>query len=138
MTSFVQNTYPSQHPGVTRMMQGVSHLRQMCCRMERQSGGVVLLLAPLVPSLLAVMQQVPNIRSRGQSLGAWLQACAGLALFARPVRRVAQTMRSGYKAWVESRSQDAEEERRRVVALQDARVMADLVRVMEANVPRHQ
>lgn len=53
-----------------------------------------------------------------------------------PTQRAALTLRAGYKAWEESRRQDAEDERSWAMALQDARMMADRARRMEAKAPR--
>lgn len=53
---------------------------------------------------------------------------AGIAAF---VRRSSVTLRAGYRAWVSSRRQAAEDERTWNAALKDARLMAELSRAMQ-------
>lgn len=94
----------------------------------------------MVSALLVVMHQVFDSWIDGHFLAAWmllwLMALASMVLLAAPAHRAELTLRAGYKAWEESRRQDAEDERTWALALQDARVMADRARVMEANAPR--
>lgn len=56
---------------------------------------------------------------------------AGLRLLSAASRRTSVTLRAGYRGWVQSRRQAAEDERTWNAALQDARVMADLSRAMQ-------
>ncbi len=137
MTSFVQNTYPAEHPGIVRATQAAETLKQAAAGLEGNRGASSLLLAAIVSALLVVANQVIDTWSEGHLLaawmGLWLVAFAALALFAAPARRAAVTIRSGYKAWAESRRLAAEDERTWAAAMQDARLMADLMRIMDAN-----
>ena len=53
-----------------------------------------------------------------------------LAVIGLPVTRAAAAIRGGYAAWAQARKQRRDDERLWAVALQDARVMADLSRAM--------
>lgn len=59
---------------------------------------------------------------------------AGGLVFAAFVRRLEVTARDGWRAWVSSRQQAAEDERTWNAALKDARVMADLSRAMQGQI----
>lgn len=135
MTSFVQNAYPSEHPGVVRFGRALGGLRRRASHFEGSHGAASLLCAALVSALLVVLQQVINTWSNGHLLAAWmllwLVAFVGMVLLAVPTGRALQTLRAGHKAWEESRRQDAEDERAQAAALQDARLMASLMRIMD-------
>jgi hypothetical protein len=137
MTSFVHTTYPTEHAGVVRATQAAETLKHAASGFEGTRGAAALLLAAIVSALLVVANQVIETWSEGGLLaawmGLWLVAFAALALLAAPARRAAVALRSGYKAWVESRRLAAEDERTWALARKDARLMADLMRIMEAS-----
>lgn len=58
-------------------------------------------------------------------------ARAGLGMLAGAARRTSVTLRAGYRDWVQSRKQAAEDENTWNAALKDARIMADLSRAMQ-------
>ncbi len=95
-----------------------------------------MLLAAVVAALLVVANQVVDTWGDGHLLAAWtvlwVVAFAAIALLATPARRAAVVLRTGYKAWLESRRQSAEDQRTWNAALRDARMMADLSRAMSA------
>lgn len=62
----------------------------------------------------------------------WLLALVGWGLNQPVVRRALLTVRQGVRAWRQSRRQMAEDERTWHMAMQDARMMADLSRAMDA------
>ncbi len=66
----------------------------------------------------------------------WVVALVGWALSLASVRRSLAGLRQGLRAWQRSRRQAAEDERTWQLALQDARMMADLSRAMSAQAGR--
>lgn len=136
MTSFAHVVYPTQHPGVVRAENAVVALKNAVAGFDGARGAASLLLAAVVAALLVVANQVVDTWGEGHLLAAWMVlwvvAFAAIALLATPARRMAALLRSGYKAWMESRRQAAEDQRTWNAALQDARIMADLSRAMSA------
>jgi hypothetical protein len=136
MTSFVHVDYPTQHPGVVRAENAIAALKNAAAGFDGARGAASLMLAAVVAALLVVANQVIDTWGDGHLLAAWMVlwvvAFAAIALLATPARRVSVALRSGYKAWMESRRQTAEDQRTWNAALQDARMMADLSRAMSA------
>ncbi len=136
MTSFVHVDYPTQHPGVVRAENAIAALKNAVAGFDGARGAASLMLAAVVAALLVVANQVIDTWGDGHLLAAWMVlwvvAFAAIALLATPARRVSVALRSGYKAWMESRRQTAEDQRTWNAALQDARMMADLSRAMSA------
>lgn len=136
MTTFVHVDYPTQHPGVARAENAAHALKQAAHSFDGARGAATLLLAAVVSALLVVANQVVDTWGEGHLLAAWmvlwLVAFAGLALLAAPARRAGAALRTLRQGWAESRRQAAEDEKTWNVALQDARVMADLQRAMDS------
>ena len=138
MTSFAHVDYPTQHPGVIRAENAFSALKAVAAAFDGARGAASLMLAAVVAALLVVANQVIDTWGDGHLLAAWMVlwvvAFAAIALLATPARRASVALRTGYKAWMESRRQAAEDQRTWNAALQDARMMADLSRAMSAAV----
>ena len=81
-----------------------------------------------------VANRVIDTWSDGHLLVAWIAlwcvAFAAMALFAAPARRLAVGLHSTLKTWKADRKAFKEDQKLWNVALQDARVMADLSRAM--------
>lgn len=136
MTSFAHVSYPTQHPGVVRAENAIAALKLVAAGFDGARGAASLMLAAVVAALLVVANQVIDTWGEGHLLAAWMVlwvvAFAAIALLAKPARRASVALRTGYKAWAQSRHQAAEDQRTWAAALQDARIMADLGRAMNA------
>jgi hypothetical protein len=136
MTSFAHVDYPTQHPGVVRAENAFAALKNIATGFDGARGAASLMLAAVVAALLVVANQVIDTWGDGHLLAAWMVlwvvAFAAIALLATPARRASVALRTGYKDWIESRRQAAEDQRTWKAALQDARMMADLSRAMSA------
>ena len=136
MTSFAHVDYPTQHPGVVRAENAISALKNVAAGFDGARGAASLMLAAVVAALLVVANQVIDTWGDGHLLAAWMVlwvvAFAAIGLLATPARRASVVLRTGYKAWMESRRLAAEDQRTWNAALQDARIMADLSRAMSA------
>ena len=134
MTSFIHIDQPLQHPGVVRAQEAVQSIKGIASAFDGSRGAASLLLAAIVSALLVVANRVIDTWSDGHLLVAWIAlwcvAFAALALLAAPARRAAISLRSGWAAWKESRKAFQEDQKLWNVAMQDARVMADLSRAM--------
>ena len=141
MTSYAHVNYPTEHPGVVRAENAIAALQNIAAGFDGARGAASLMLAAVVAALLVVANQVIDTWGEGHLLAAWMLlwavAFAAIALLAAPARRASVMLRTSYKAWVESRRQAAEDQRTWSVALQDARVMADLSRAMSAAAERN-
>ncbi len=136
MTSFAHVDYSTQHLGVARAENAIVALKNVAAGFDGARGAASMLLAAVVAALLVVANQVIDTWGDGHLLAAWIVlwvvAFAAIALLATPARRASVGLLTGYKAWVESRRQSAEDQRTWSAALQDARMMADLSRAMSA------
>lgn len=136
MTSFAHVDYSTQHLGVARAENAIVALKNVVAGFDGARGAASMLLAAVVAALLVVANQVIDTWGDGHLLAAWIVlwvvAFAAIALLATPARRASVVLRTGYKAWMESRRQSAEDQRTWNAALQDARMMADLSRAMSA------
>jgi hypothetical protein len=137
MTSFAHVDYPTQHPGVVRAENAIAALKNFAAGFDGARGAASLMLAAVVAALVVVANQVIDTWGDGHLMAAWMLLWAvafmAIALFATPARRASVVLRNGYKAWVESRRQAAEDQRTWNAALQDARMMADLSRAMTSS-----
>jgi hypothetical protein len=126
------SSYPFEHRGIRRVAQGLSTLKASV-------SGTVLLTA-VVGALMVVLNQLVDSWPEGHLLAAWallwVVAFVGLVLLSSRVRRVLTVVRSGLRAWNDSRKQAAVDERTWKAALQDARLMADISRAMTAQANR--
>ena len=140
MSRFIQVEYPSTHAGVARVEAAVNNLRETARSFDGARGAATLLLAAAVSALLVVANELVETWTEGHLFAAWVAlwviGFAGLALFAAPARALGGQLRSGLKAWAAARKQAAEDQQLWNLALQDARVMADLSRAMSADAVR--
>ena len=136
MSNFIYNSYCVEHPGQVRFLsetqaeQGGALERSVTNARVSASASLMLGVAAVVAALLVIAAHVDAERQP-----AWMAlvliAAAALVLFSMPARCMFTIARAGYRAWVESRQQEAADERLWNAALQDARLMADLARAMD-------
>lgn len=136
MTSFVQVDYPTEHPGVVRAERAAVALKN-AWRQARQGS---LLLAAVVAAVMVVANQLVDTWSDGHLLAAWMLmwalAFGALAFLAAPARQVASSIGHGLRRWRAARRQAEEDRKLWDLALQDARVMADISRAMSQSALR--
>ena len=134
MTSFVHTEYSFRHSGVARAENAVSYLRGLARYVDSSRGAAALMLAAVVAAMLVVANQLIETWTDGHLLVAWIAlwcvAFAAMALFAAPARRLAVGLHRTLKTWKADRKAFKEDQKLWNVALQDARVMADLSRAM--------
>lgn len=140
MTSFVHVEYPTEHPGVARAQRAgasLSHLLHVFDRSRREAS---LLLAAFVAAALVVANQVIEAWAEGHLLLAWIAmwavAFAALALLAAPAKRATGGLRAAASRWAAQRKQAAQDEQLWEIALNDARVMADISHAMSRSAAR--
>ncbi len=140
MARFVHIDYPNDHAGVARFSRGAAAIKAGWQNFDGARGTAALLLAALVSALVVVANELVDTWTEGHLLAAWiitwLVGFAALALFATPMRRAADALRSGARAWRAARRQAAEDDKLWALAMTDARVMADLSRAMSADALR--
>ena len=140
MASFVHVEQPVQHPGVARAIEAADSIRGIAHSFDGARGAASLLLAAIVSALLVVANRVIDTWSDGHLLVAWIVlwcvAFAAMALFAAPARRLAVGLHSALKTWKANSKTSKEDQKLWNVALQDARVMADLSRAMSRDAMR--
>lgn len=129
MASFIQLSYPTQHPGVVRIESAVGALRAMRRGFDGTKGLSTMLLAAMVSALVVVADQLIGTWVDGHIMLAWvalwLIGFAALAVFAGAVRKLAVTVIDALDASqrvVQARA----DERLWAIARTDPRVMADL------------
>jgi len=136
MTTFVQIDYPIEHPGVVRVERAIAAVREI----GRHTGAVSLLGAAVVAALLVVANEVVSIWTDGYLLAAWIIMWAvlfgAIALFVSPARRRSGALGAALARWQASRRQAAEDRQTWNLAIEDARVMADIQRAMVAQSER--
>ena len=97
MARFIQAEFPTEHAGITRVVNGVDALRGFSITRS---------------------------------------ALAGLAAIGTPVTAAAAKLRGGFAGWQAARKQRDEDYKLWNLALQDARIMADLSRAMSRDAAR--
>jgi hypothetical protein len=129
-SSFVHADFPTEHAGIARLERSVSFLRAAW----RGTAQGSLALAAVVAAAVVVANEVVDTWTDGHLLAAWivmwLVAFAALAVFATPMRSVARRVAASLAGWRARRAEAAEDRRVWELALQDARVMADISRAM--------
>jgi hypothetical protein len=139
MTSFVHPHFATTHVGAERLEAAVSAVQSSAKNFTGSRGLATLLLAAMVSALLVVANQVIESVSDGHLFAAWIAlwtiAFAALALFAAPARQLSNNLRAGWAAWTVARKATAADERLWSIALQDARVMADITAAISRSKP---
>ncbi|MDO9403748.1 MAG: hypothetical protein Q7T87_06945 [Polaromonas sp.] len=138
MTSFVQVTYSTQHPGVTRVESALEAASQLGQGFSGARGLATALLSAMVAAVMVVAYQVMDSVAEGHLLVGWLAlwaiAFATLAMFAGAARRTAARIKLGLDSWSQSIAEARADQRLWAMARADARVMSDL----QAAATRHE
>ena len=134
MSNFIYNSYCVVHPGAEQItLTAAYHPAQEAEATVAARDADF----SFICSMVAVLALLAGLALAGESSTAlmgtllWVLALAGWALSLSSVRRGVVTLRQGLRAWQHSRRMAAEDERTWNMALQDARVMADLARAMD-------
>jgi len=130
MTSFVQPSFRTNHPGLDRMESAFGAVKQLRRGFDSTRGLAAMLLAAVVAAMLVVADQVVTTWADGDLLVAWIMlwvvAFAALALFAGTARKLAVRAIAAADAWSHRVAQKRADERMWSIAKTDPRVMADL------------
>jgi len=139
MTSFIQPSFPTEHPGVVRIESAAAALGEMRRNFNSTTGLSTMLLAAMVSALLVVADQLIDTWADGHLLAAWvalwLVGFAAVAVFAGSARRLAATVMRSLDAWSQRVAKARADERLWAIAQTDPRVMADLTAAMTRNQP---
>ncbi|MES2480638.1 MAG: hypothetical protein V4609_01475 [Pseudomonadota bacterium] len=132
MTTFIQVSHPTEHPGVVRAERVIANVRELSRRASVSS----FVLAALVAAVVVVANEVVSVWTDGHLLAAWivmwLIAFSALALLAVPARRATAGLRGAFARWQVARRQAADDRVLWAAAMADARVMADIRQAMDA------
>ena len=119
MTTFVNLSYSTRHPGVARFERAYASAQNILQRLQQESTYAAALLMFGALSLMASIYDIVDASPEGQELGAWVvlwtAILVGLAGFGKYCQRQ-------FKAWLRA----DREARMWASALTDHRVMADL------------
>jgi hypothetical protein len=130
MVSFVQLSFPSEHPGVARVEAAIGAASAMRQGFNSTKSLSVMLLAAMVSALVVVADQLIDTWADGHLLAAWvalwLVGFTALALFAAPARNLAVSVVNALNAWSRRVARDRADARLWAIAKSDPRVMADL------------
>ncbi len=133
MTSFVHPDFPSQHAGADRaanVAENISSFFQGSVR-----GASTVLLAAAVSGIVVVADEVVDTWSEDNKLLAWgtlwAVAFAATTLLAAPLRRLAGRARAAVRSYRENSARNAEDRKLWDMALNDARIMAEISRGMK-------
>lgn len=130
MTSFIQPSFPTEHPGVVRVEAALSALGALRRGFDSTKGLSTMLLAAMVSALLVVADQLIETWADGHLMVAWialwLVGFSAIAIFAGAARRLAATVMASLDDWSRAIADARADERLWRLAKSDARVMADL------------
>jgi hypothetical protein len=139
MTSFVHPHFATRHAGAERLESALAAVQSGAKSLSGSRGLATLLLAAMVSALLVVANEVMDSISDGHLFAAWIGlwtvAFAALALFAAPARQLSRALRESWAAWAVARKAIAADQRLWAIALQDARVMADITSAISRSQP---
>lgn len=140
MSNFIYNSYCVVHPGAAETTLTAAYRPAQpasnAAPVSSASSSSFVWASVAVLALLAAFAQAGEGAMAIVGMALWLLALVGWALSLPAVRRGIVVARQGLRAWNVSRRQAAEDERTWHVALQDARLMADLSRAMSAQAAR--
>lgn len=138
MSNFIYNSYCVVHPGAaeTSLTAAYRPAQEASAAASTASPASFVWASVAVLALLAAFAQAGEGAMAVVGMALWLLALVGWALSLPSVRRGIVLARQGLRAWHVSRRQAAEDERTWHMALQDARMMADLSRAMSAQAAR--
>jgi hypothetical protein len=138
MTSFVHPHFATHHTGADRLESTLAAIGSGAKNLNSSRGLTAMLLAAMVSAVLVVANQVIDSVSEGHLFAAWIAlwtiAFATLAMCAAPARRMSASLRQTWTTWKQQQKAAASDAKLWSVALQDARVMADI----SAAISRHQ
>jgi hypothetical protein len=130
MTSFIQPSFPSQHPGVARIEAAAGAVSAMRRDFDSTRGLAAMLLAAMVSALVVVADQLIDTWADGHLLAAWVAlwvVCfAAVAIFAGAARQLATATMSALDNWSHQVAMKRADQRLWATAQADPRVMADL------------
>ena len=137
MASFIQPSYPAQHPGVVRIESAVGAVSAMRRGFDSTKGLSAMLLAAMVSALVVVADQLIETWADGHLMVAWvalwLVGFAALAMFGGAARKLAAAAVDALDAWSARVARARADERLWAMARTDPRVMADLTAAMSRN-----
>lgn len=119
MTSFVNITYSTTHPGVARVERAIQTGQSLVNRLQQESTYAVVLALFGALSLLASIYDIIENAEQGQELGAWVVLWAALLMSMWGMIKYAV---KGVRAWARADHDD----RMWARAMGDHRQMADL------------
>ena len=119
MTSFVNVTYNTTHPGVARAERAFATGQSLVQRLQQESTYAVVLVLFGALSLIASIYDIIENAEQGQELGAWVVLWTALLM---SVWGVAKYAAQGVRAWIQADRED----RMWAKAMGDHRMMADL------------
>ena len=132
MTRFIQVAQPTEHPGVARVERGIANLRELWRRASVSS----FVLAASVAAVVVVANEVVSVWTDGHLVAAWIVmwvvAFGALAVFAEPARRASAGLRGALARWQVAHRQAADDRILWNAAMADARAIADIRQVMDA------
>jgi hypothetical protein len=119
MTSFVNITYTTTHPGVARAERAIEAGQSLVQRLQQESTYAVVLALFGALSLMASIYDIVENAEQGQELGAWVVLWAAVLMSVWGATKYAT---QGMRAWTRADRED----RMWATAMSDHRVMADL------------
>lgn len=141
MTTFIQPNFPTSHAGLARIESAAQMVAAAMRKFDATRSTASLLLAAMISAAVVVINQVIDTWADGHLMAAWLLlwvvVFSATAMFAAPLRRAVQRVRSAGRAWAERRAQAAADEQYWQTALDDARIMADISRAMSVRAERY-
>ncbi len=130
MTSFINPSFPTEHPGVARAESVATAARGLYQNFDSTRGLATILLAAVVSALVVAADQLVDTWAEDHLLVAWVAVWAvgfaAMALFAGSARSLASRMVKSLDAWSLREARARADKRLWATALSDPRIMADL------------
>ncbi len=130
MTSFINPSFPTEHPGVARAESVAVAARGLYQNFDSSRSLAAVLLAAVVSALVVAADQLVDSWAEGHLLMAWVVVWAvgfaAMALFADSARRLAGRVVKALDAWSLREARARADKRLWATALSDPRIMADL------------
>lgn len=120
MTSFVNVSYSTTHPGVARAERAIEAAQSLAQRLQQESTYAVVLALFGALSLIASVYDIVDNADQGQELGAWVVLWAAVLMFMWSITKyVVKTLRAWRQAARDKGMWDN--------VMSDHRVMAELL-----------
>lgn len=130
MTSFIQPSFPTRHPGVERLESAFFAARALYRSLDSTRGLSLMLLAAMVSALVVVADQLVETWADGHLFAAWvamwLLGFVALAVFTAPARKLANVVMAALDGWSERLARSRSDARLWALAKADPRIMTDL------------